>query len=209
MPAPATLRIREIFWSAQGEGLRAGISSIFIRLAGCSLRCPYCDTKDAWADPPPSPVDEIVMVVNQIRRTYPYSQVVITGGEPLEQDLAPLVESLAAAKYTLAIETNGLHFQNLKIGWWTVAPKDISGYLIHPELIRRISELKLIVNENLTPEVIKRLKMLPAAIPIILQPQAFDPDRFRRAFKLYETCQKMGLANIRLGIQMHTAYDIQ
>lgn len=208
MPAPATLKIKEIFWSAQGEGLRAGISSIFIRLAGCSLRCPYCDTKDAWADTAPASVPEILQVVDKLKHMYPYSQVVITGGEPLEQELAPLVESLTAAKCTLAIETNGLHYQELKIAWWTVSPKDVAGYLIRPELIPHISELKLIANENLTPEVIKRFKMIPATIPIILQPQASDPDRFRRTFKLYETCQKMGLANIRLGIQLHQAYRI-
>ncbi len=208
MPAPPTLRIREIFWSAQGEGLRAGISTIFVRLAGCSLRCPYCDSRDSWAETGPSPVEEILMVVEQLKRTRPYSQVVITGGEPLEQDLAPLAERLAAGKYTVAIETNGMRFQKLPPCWWTVAPKDVAGYLVHPELIPHINELKLIANQNLTPEVIRRLRMLPATVPIFLQPQASDPDRFRRAFRLYETCQKMGLANIRLGMQMHQAYQI-
>ena len=50
MPEPSILKINEIFWSFQGEGVKIGFPSIFIRLAGCQLRCPYCDTKESWED---------------------------------------------------------------------------------------------------------------------------------------------------------------
>ena len=52
MPQPPTLKISEIFPSIQGEGLRQGEPTIFVRFAGCNLRCTFCDTKYAWTGRP-------------------------------------------------------------------------------------------------------------------------------------------------------------
>ena len=82
MQEPPIPKIKEIFWSFQGEGLRAGVRSIFLRLAGCRVQCPYCDTRGTW-DPGAGkwmPVEDILVEVDRLAQQYPSSQVVITGG---------------------------------------------------------------------------------------------------------------------------------
>jgi organic radical activating enzyme len=140
------------------------------------------------------------------RRKRPASQVVITGGEPLEQDLGELVGQLKQEGFFLAIETNGCHFQNLDIDWWTVSPKDGQNFSVNPHLRPQISEVKLIVNKNLKLDVIKKIRDIKRDFPIFLQPQFFDPDKYEKAYRLYQRCQELGLPGIRIGFQMHTIY---
>ncbi len=61
-------RINEIFWSAQGEGLRSGVPSVFVRLAGCTLGCPYCDTRRAWERGRERTVEDVVAAVAGLLR---------------------------------------------------------------------------------------------------------------------------------------------
>jgi 7-carboxy-7-deazaguanine synthase len=93
------VRVNEIFESLQGEGPDAGVPATFIRLAGCNLRCAWCDTKYAFDNGIELSVEE---VMSQVRSKY----VVITGGEPLLQEpaLRALVDRLDC---NIAIETNG------------------------------------------------------------------------------------------------------
>lgn len=98
------MMINEIFYSVQGEGLLVGAPSIFIRTAGCNLRCTFCDTPYAYAEGKPMKIQEIIDTI----KTYPCSSVCITGGEPLlQKDLLTLITSLLRKKYTLCLETNG------------------------------------------------------------------------------------------------------
>lgn len=100
------LPVVEIFDSIDGEGKRVGEMAIFIRLAGCNLRCSYCDTlyalsiNDAVAY---LTVEEIIKKVG----SYPWQNITITGGEPLIHDIKELVDMLAAKGYSVNIETNG------------------------------------------------------------------------------------------------------
>ena len=94
-PGPPMAKINEIFWSAQGEGLNLGISSIFIRMAGCSLRCPYCDTRGAWLAGSEMSAAGIAAAVDELQAATPGARLVISGGEPLEQDLAGTGEDSA------------------------------------------------------------------------------------------------------------------
>ena len=96
--------ISEIFTSIQGEGEVIGTPSNFIRLAGCHLRCIWCDTKYAWHkyDGKLMKIDEILKSVNNnIKFT------TITGGEPLLQDVYPLVKALKDLDHKIMIETSG------------------------------------------------------------------------------------------------------
>jgi 7-carboxy-7-deazaguanine synthase len=201
--------IHEVFWSVQGEGLRSGSPTIFIRTAGCTLQCPYCDTRDAWSTGIRIGIPALIRKVDHLRKSYPRSQVVITGGEPLEQDLGELVAQLREKQVFVSIETNGIYVQSLDIDWWTVSPKDVADFFVAAELKRKISEMKLIVNKNLTVPVVKKLRAIKEDFPIFLQPDFFDRDRNRNTFSLFSECQKEGIPNLRLGIQMHRVVDVK
>jgi organic radical activating enzyme len=189
-----------------------GVPSVFLRFAGCSVQCPYCDTKNTWnSDACASlSLEEILSGIEKYKTKYPQSQVVITGGEPLEQDLLEITKALKKKNNFLSIETNGLHFQDLPFDWWTVSPKDVTDYFIHRDLLKKTNEIKLVVNKNLTMEVIKRTRsMAPVSVPIFLQPEADDKDRYISTFSLFRQCQEEKLENIRVGIQLHKIYNVK
>ncbi len=104
-----TLDIIEIFHTLQGEGPFSGQAAIFIRLAGCNLMCPGCDTQYTVGRQRRS-VASIVHVVEAMRASYPNtSLVVITGGEPLRQNLDELVRVLLSVVCVrVQIESNGV-----------------------------------------------------------------------------------------------------
>jgi organic radical activating enzyme len=201
------LKINDIFWSLQGEGLRAGTPAVFIRLSGCSLRCPYCDTRDAWSTGRRMSVAAIMAAVEALNRSFPTSSLVITGGEPLQQDLRELLARCQGKKYFVAVETNGLHFQDLPFDWWTVSPKDVADYRVHPRLFARAAEIKLLATPALGLEVLDGIRrQTPAAI--ILQPEHGRPGKYRHAFELFQAGQRRGIANLRLGAQLHKIYRV-
>jgi 7-carboxy-7-deazaguanine synthase len=96
----------ELYKSVQGESSFAGLPCIFVRLAGCNLRCSWCDSEYTFSGGKPSTEDEIVA---QIEALAPCKLVEFTGGEPMLQarELLPLMERLLAQGYTLMIETSG------------------------------------------------------------------------------------------------------
>jgi len=207
MPVLPMLKINNIFWSLQGEGLRSGTPAIFIRLSGCSLQCPYCDTRDAWSAGRRMGVAEIAAVVAELKNSAPQSRLIITGGEPLQQDLGELVGLFRKKKYFMAVETNGLHFQDLPFDWWTVSPKDVAAYRVHPQLWARADEIKLLVTAALTLDVLTAIRQKTSA-PIILQPEYGQSRKYRRAFDFFRLSQLRGIANVRLGAQLHKIFRI-
>jgi 7-carboxy-7-deazaguanine synthase len=111
--------ITEIFKSIQGEGTRAGLPCIFVRLTGCNLRCTWCDTAYAFHGGNKMSVEEVMSRVDELagRREEMSGAdasvplVELTGGEPLLQDeIYPLSEHLLDAKYSVMIETSGERF---------------------------------------------------------------------------------------------------
>ncbi|MGA8222596.1 MAG: radical SAM protein [Candidatus Acidiferrales bacterium] len=102
--------ITEIFKSIQGEGTRAGLPCIFVRLTGCNLRCTWCDTAYAFHGGTKYSVDEVIAQVRAISGAGPgrLPLVEITGGEPLLQPETPeLAKRLLDAGFTVMIETSG------------------------------------------------------------------------------------------------------
>ncbi len=98
------LRINEIFLSIQGESTRAGCPCVFVRLAGCHLRCSYCDTAYAFTEGDGRTVDEVVQEVC----SHSVGLVEITGGEPLLQEAVhPLTAALCDLGKDVLIETSG------------------------------------------------------------------------------------------------------
>ena len=98
--------ISELFYSVQGEGLLAGVPSVFVRTSGCNLRCRWCDTPYASSEPEGEhqTVEEIVARVQE----YPARHVVLTGGEPmLAKGIGGLAGAFKDAGYHITIETAG------------------------------------------------------------------------------------------------------
>jgi organic radical activating enzyme len=200
------LKINEIFWSAQGEGMHSGVPAIFVRLAGCSLRCPYCDTRGAWARGRRMSAAAVAAAVDELQAAYPRSRLVLTGGEPLEQDLGDLLAA-CGGRHVVAVETNGLHYQDLPIDWWTVSPKDVAAFRVQPRLWARASEIKLLATPALGLALVKKMRGRSGA-PIVLQPERHDRRRFRRTFDLYRECAAAGVPDVRLGLQLHGVFRI-
>ena len=100
------LKVVEIFRSIQGEGLYIGRPSVFVRFAGCNLRCKWCDTKYAWAGGHDITVDELYRIVTA--QGFEEDALVLTGGEPLLQDHGELTEFLNKTDFfPMMVETNG------------------------------------------------------------------------------------------------------
>ena len=122
------LYVTEIFSAIQGEGALVGERQVFVRLAGCNIRCAYCDQPEAlerhpgpcrverepgrrdWEErPSPFPCSEVVAAVGTLCRDVPHHSVSLTGGEPLFQRAAAvLAADLAAAGHAVYLETNGM-----------------------------------------------------------------------------------------------------
>lgn len=150
------MKVNDIFYSVQGEGFHTGIPAVFIRLAGCNRRCPFCDTDFTSF----TEMTEAEIVEAACR--YPAKTVIITGGEPALQLTASLVDALHAAGRRVHVETNGSLPLPENIDWVTCSPKDA------PFKISRIDELKLLYTEASDPQQIA--SMLPKAKVYSLQP---------------------------------------
>ena len=99
----ASLLVHSVFETIQGEGPYSGTPCVFIRLGGCNLACPFCDTeytKDVARL-------DLSAIISMLPMTQHYNLVVITGGEPFRQNIAPLVKKLLSYFETIQIETNG------------------------------------------------------------------------------------------------------
>ena len=132
------MRINEIFYSLQGEGHFTGVPSIFIRFAGCNLKCPFCDTQH-------EPYEEMSMqdIIDRIKG-FVGRHVVFTGGEPSLQLTADICRQLKDLGYDIQVETNGTHeLPEGCIDWVTCSPKD--AFCKNAEIkISHIDEVKVV-----------------------------------------------------------------
>lgn len=203
------MKIAEVFSSVQGEGLRQGLPTLFIRLAGCNLRCPFCDTKRARRGGREETEARVLRRLEILARRFPAEWVCLTGGEPLLQDLGGLVSGLRSRGFKVQVETNGTLFQPAPFDWVTLSPKP-PAYFYEPRWRGRAKEIKLVVSRDLTPSVLTRLRReFPPRTPILLQPQSNRPDSRARALRLLGRSTLEGLSNIRLTLQLHKIYKIR
>lgn len=115
-----TFHVNEIFYSLQGEGWWTGTPAVFVRLAGCNLRCPFCDTDFSHADP--MSLDDMLTAVKGLAG--PCRRMVVTGGEPSLQLNDAFVRTFHEAGFILHIETNGTRPLPEGIDWITLSPKE-------------------------------------------------------------------------------------
>ena len=206
------LPVVEIFYSIEGEGKRAGSPTVFIRFAGCNLRCKYCDTKYAfnlnspeifWMD-----IDEIVSEVMK----YKCENVTITGGEPLLYQIyiTRMIKYMTHLKPDIEvnIETNGtitplyvlMNMENVFITADQKCP--CSGYdEVVPYLsdLREQDVLKFVVADEVDLAFMKKVLIEHKVKAQIFMHPVFGAD----LQKLAEFIKQNDYLNIRLGIQLH------
>lgn len=191
--------IVEVFESIQGEGAFLGLGASFIRLAGCNLRCSWCDTKHSFDVQAAS-----LLSVDAILGTWRFTQplVVITGGEPTLHDLGPLVRALKKLGKYVTLETNGTNPvpDEWGIDWVTVSPKPGSNYAINC----RADELKYVVDDDFEIGVIQT-ERVPLR-HIYLQVESGRPESAARAFTLVTMNPDLQL---RVGVQLHKILHVE
>ena len=163
-----TYPIVETFHSLQGEGYWAGVSAFFIRLGGCDVHCPWCDTKHSWNAKrhPQQSVEELATAAKTVNPAI----VVITGGEPLMHDLLPLTTALKDAGLQLHLETSGAHPLTGNFDWITFSPKQFKAP--HQSIYDRTSELKVVItNEYDLKWAEQQAALIPASALRYLQPE--------------------------------------
>lgn len=178
-----TKTILETFYSIQGEGLKIGVPSVFIRFPGCNLRCPWCDTKYSWEEEPRYSIEDVSTLI----KTYYPSDIVITGGEPLltQDTILNIIEKHPSLNYT--IETNGTIFPNetlrAKNIFWSVSPKLFFNDWY--KSVRKYNNLNNVqfkfVITDLNPDLDK-ISHLCVKHPIIVQPDG-NRDNYSQACK--------------------------
>lgn len=149
------LRVSEIYPTIQGEGRFTGAPAMFVRLQGCDVGCPWCDTKHTWD----RDADVLVELEDRYLASYLQSHyaakpgvhhVVITGGEPASYDLLRGTTNLCGSGYRTAIETSGTY--ELRVHedvWVTVSPKwnMPGGRKVLDSVLYRANELKCVVGK--------------------------------------------------------------
>ncbi|WP_323902712.1 7-carboxy-7-deazaguanine synthase QueE [Aeromonas hydrophila] len=218
--------INEIFQTIQGEGVFTGLPAIFVRLQGCPVGCPWCDTRHTWGVDPAREVgvqavldcsnesdgwskmstEQILASFQQLG--YQARHVVITGGEPCLYDLQDLSAALIEAGYQVQIETSGTsEIQTHEQTWVTVSPKiNMKGGL--PVLVSALERANEIKHPVATERHVEELDALLATarlrenVVIALQPISQKPRATQLAMA---TCIAR---NWRLSIQTHKYLDI-
>lgn len=181
----ATYLVIETFTSIQGEGVRIGRPSTFVRLAHCNLTCAWCDTTYAWKKGEMATPEKLAPEAIAARVAAP--DVVLTGGEPLLHDVGPLLALLEG--HFVTVETNATFYKpDARVGLFSLSPKlGSSGQTPDPAIIARYLvecpervQLKFVVGDaGDLREIETLLTQLPDAakhVPVILQPVGHPGD---------------------------------
>lgn len=174
--------VNEIFETIQGEAAFTGTPAIFIRMQGCPVGCPWCDTKHTWevnqADYVPAFEDIIDKDGSEDSAKWSFvtaedlagycavhsaNHIVITGGEPCVQDLKPLTNLLIARGFTVQVETSGTHEVRCHGNTWvTLSPKIgmPGGFEVRVDAMKRADEIKMPVGKQADLDKLEALLVL-------------------------------------------------
>ena len=233
-----TLGVQHIFATIQGEGPYAGVPAVFVRLGGCNLACNFCDTE--FESFKQVAIEEIVASVSQLASSpelakptigrsteqdgFPYNfasqnsgndekiitLVVITGGEPLRQPIAPLCEKLLANGFKVQIETNGTLWRPLPEGVEIVcSPKNTgAGYFpLRPDLLARVDAFKFLISAE-HPGYRDVADVGQGRKPVFVQPMD-EYDDARNAANLTLAVELAQARGYRLSLQLHKIVGIE
>ncbi|MFC2154052.1 7-carboxy-7-deazaguanine synthase QueE [Candidatus Altiarchaeota archaeon] len=172
------MKVSEIFASIQGEGRFVGLPQVFVRLAGCNLRCSWCDTEYALKDGEDMSINE---VVEEIQR-FGLTSVCITGGEPMLQvkEIRQLISSLKGKGYSIVLETNGTTYDEDVFNLVNVVACDMkppsSGQKSDESILKRLDEkdyVKIVIQDEGDYEFAKRI-ISKSPVEVILQPERVE-----------------------------------
>lgn len=219
------LRINDVYPTIQGEGVQAGVPMVLIRLQGCGVGCPWCDTRETWRISPEtrlSSLDSLIAsdvpaawaeaspdeVAAFARSVSPpaFHMALVTGGEPADQELAPLVRSLRGVGLASALETSGTALGHVGAGfdWVCVSPKEgmPGGKSVREAAVTEADEIKFVVGKPGDVEKAARfVERFAASIKptacILLQPLS---DSAKAVQVCIDECMARGW---RLSLQTH------
>ena len=206
------MKISELFYSIQGEGVLTGVPSFFVRTSGCNLRCAWCDTPyTSW-----EPEGTELSVAEILERAAPYgaTHVVITGGEPMiAPEIRALTQAFRAGGYHITIETAGTVYEPVECDLMSISPK-LANSTPHerengrwaaqherlrwqPEVMKRLTteypyQLKFVVAR---PEDLEEIRRMVAELGagterVLLMPEGTNAERLHeRARWIAEICK--------------------
>jgi 7-carboxy-7-deazaguanine synthase len=209
------MKISEMFYSIQGEGMLTGVPSVFVRTSGCNLRCVWCDTPyTSWT---PEGADMSVAEVLDAVRRYPAKHAVVTGGEPMiAPGIVELTEGIRGLGLHVTVETAGTAYHPLACDLMSISPKlenstpfereggkwvaQHERLRYQPEVLRQFMseyeyQLKFVVaSPDDIPEIAKMLEEIQAdRSRVVLMAEGVTSDVIReRAAWLAEICKREG-----------------
>ncbi|HEV8412808.1 MAG TPA: 7-carboxy-7-deazaguanine synthase QueE [Bryobacteraceae bacterium] len=209
------MKISEIFYSIQGEGILAGVPSVFVRTSGCNLRCVWCDTPyTSWT---PEGADMTIEEVLACARQHPAKHAVVTGGEPMiAPDIIRLTERIRHLGLHVTIETAGTVYHPVACDLMSISPKlenstprerDSGKWAAQherlryqPEVLKQLMaeyeyQLKFVVaSPDDVPEIARMLEETQAdRSRVVLMAEGITSDVLReRASWLTEICKREG-----------------
>lgn len=202
------MKVKEIFYSIQGEGPLSGTPALFIRFGGCNLACAWCDTDhEGKLLHDDINAHDLFTIVQERHPTN--GLVVLTGGEPLTQpmpELTRLILLLDTKGYTVQIETNGT--MPLDTLLWdkqrvTVVCSPKEGTIVHPTILARIAVWKFVLSEgqevpqDLVSHIIGDVYVQPMDASIV-------PNQELRNQRNLDWCISYSMQNgYRLSVQLH------
>ncbi len=210
------MRVNNIFYSLQGEGRNTGRAAVFIRFAGCNLRCPFCDTEfESYREMS----NEEIMAEVEAFSPQPSAikpLIVLTGGEPTLQVDEAFVDFLHQHGYEVAMESNGTRPAPQNLDWLTVSPKvneklemRNEKWEMKNEKCHQPDEIKIVFGENTDPAAIISHSSFLIPHLLYLQPcDTGDPDRNKA---ITQACVEYIKAHPqwRLSLQTHKLIDIE
>ena len=196
-----TYPIVETFHSVQGEGYWTGVNAFFIRLAGCDVHCPWCDTKHSWnrSRHPQKSTKELVKEAIAVNPAI----VIITGGEPLMHDLFPLTTAIRNAGMQIHLETSGAHPYSGDFDWVTFSPKQFKAP--NASIYGHTNELKVVVtNEYDLKWAEQQAALIPQSALRYLQPEWNSPKSKELIFEYV-----LKYPQWRISLQTHKLLEIR
>lgn len=221
----STLDLHSIFFTIQGEGPFAGHRSIFIRLAGCNLQCPGCDTEYTQGRQPWS-VEDIMREVLTLTTHHNAGKclIVLTGGEPLRQNIGMLLDGLSMMGHSIQIESNGVYAPD-NATWYLIVNNQVSLVVspktmrIHPENEKIACAFKYVLDHRSVADDGLPIKALdhpaakgvarpPAGKPVYINPYDAKDEHLNK-LNLQAATQSAMRHGYILGVQLHKIIGVE